>query len=115
MFNLFKINEIFSDKNNNKKKKKNIFASKANNRKKNHDKAIIIEKIFKGETNSKANNKKKIMTKKAKLTRFSKVIKLVKIIKILLLKKKENCPMPSPSSSFQGFLGANSLPLTKNI
>ncbi len=47
MFNLFKINEIFSDKNNNKKKKKNIFASKANNRKKNHDKAIIIEKILK--------------------------------------------------------------------
>lgn len=55
MFNLFNINEIFSDKNNNKKKKKNIFASKANNKKKNHDKKSKIDKIFKSDKISQKN------------------------------------------------------------
>lgn len=112
MFDLFKINEIFSD--NNKKKKKNIFASKANN-KKNHDKAIKIEKIFKGETNSKANNKKKNHDKNSKIDKIFKNDKISQNNKNIIAKEKLNCPMPSPSSSFQGFLGANSLPLTKNI
>ena len=63
MFNLFKINEIFSDKNNNKKKKKNIFASKANNKKKNHAKKIKIDKFFKSDEKSKIIEKAKVSKK----------------------------------------------------
>lgn len=115
MFNLFKINEIFSD--NNKKKKKNIFASKANN-KKNHDKAIRIEKIFKGETNSKANNKKKNHDKKSKIdkifksdkkTKLSEKIKLVeksKLSKNEKLDEKTKVPDAKPIIFIPGISGS---------
>lgn len=116
MFNLFKINEIFSDKNNNKKKKKNIFASK-DNKKKNHDKAIRIEKIFKGETNSKANNKKnhdkksKIdkIFKSDKKTKLSEKIKLVeksKLSKNEKLDEKTKVPDAKPIIFIPGISGS---------
>lgn len=107
MFNLFNINEIFSDKNNNKKKKKNIFASKANNKKKNHDKAIRIEKIFKGETNSKANNKKKNHDKKSKIDKiFKSDKKTSQNNKNIIAKEKTKVPDAKPIIFIPGISGS---------
>lgn len=75
MFNLFKINEIFSD--NNKKKKKNIFASKANN-KKNHDKKSKIDKIFKSDKKTKLSEKIKLV-EKSKLSKNEKLDEKTKV------------------------------------
>lgn len=76
MFNLFKINEIFSD--NNKKKKKNIFASKANNKKKNHDKKSKIDKIFKSDKKTKLSEKIKLV-EKSKLSKNEKLDEKTKV------------------------------------
>ncbi len=105
MFNLFKINEIFSDKNKKNKKKKNIFASKANN-KKNHDKAIRIEKIFKGETNSKANNKKKNHDKKSKIDKIFKIDKISQNNKNIIAEEKTKVPDAKPIIFIPGISGS---------
>lgn len=76
MFNLFKINEIFSDKN--KKNKKNIFASKANNKKKNHDKKSKIDKIFKSDKKTKLSEKIKLV-EKSKLSKNEKLDEKTKV------------------------------------
>ena len=105
MFDLFKINEIFSDKNKKNKKKKNIFASNANN-KKNHDKAIRIEKIFKGETNSKANNKKKNHDKKSKIDKIFKSDKISQNNKNIIAKEKTKLPDAKPIIFIPGISGS---------
>ena len=76
MFDLFNINEIFSDKN--KKNKKNIFASKANNKKKNHDKKSKIDKIFKSDKKTKLSEKIKLV-EKSKLSKNEKLDEKTKV------------------------------------